>query len=137
MKLLVRGTPLGEMPHYIAAQGAAHASTLRELFGCLNARAIDPVGLRQYFDRRPDGERTCFVGARLLPAGCDLYRNGEGLHWRRKLPEDAEGPVGESPTGAGESPAPPIFNTGSEPSGALLPLLEQVLCELLSRTEKV
>jgi asparagine synthase (glutamine-hydrolysing) len=109
MKLLIQGSPLGVMPHYLAADGAKHASTLRELLGFLGdgMRAIDPVGLRQYFDRRPDGERTCFRNAKLLPAGLDLYQADDGLRCsRRELPK---------------------------PDLELLPLMEQVLGELLSQ----
>lgn len=113
MKLLVQGSALGELPHYVAAEGAAHAPSLRELLGMIGngGRAIDLVGLRQFFDRRPDGERTCFEGAKPLPAGFDLYCEDSTLHRRRrKLPE---------------------------PYGALLPLLEKAVSELLTPPRKI
>src|SRR5438874_12026792 len=89
MKLLVPASILGEMPHYLCAARMAHASTLRQLLGLVGqeAREIDPVGLRQYFDRRPDGERTCFHAAKMLPAGSDLFHDAN-LSWHsRKSPE--------------------------------------------------
>ena len=58
---------------------------MRQRFkGCLaslvrGARALDLTGLRQYFDRHPDGERTCFQWAKLLPAGLDLYLDHDQL----------------------------------------------------------
>jgi len=113
VKLLVQGSPMGMMPHYISATRGAHAPTLRELLDLLGdqARAIDPVGLRQYFDRHPDGERTCFQEAKLLPAGSDLYCDGENLRCHgRRLPL---------------------------PQGSLLSLLEHALQESLICADKV
>jgi asparagine synthase (glutamine-hydrolysing) len=115
MKRIFSGSSLGESPYYIALHRDTHASTIRALLGLLDkgdhrARAIDPVGLRQYFDRSPDGERTCFHNARLLPAGFDLCHDGNifRVH-RRELPES---------------------------NGTLLPLLELVLAEQLARVRK-
>ena len=111
MKLFVQGSLLGERPHYVSATGTTHAATLQTLLGFGDGtRRFDPVGLRQYFDRRPDGERTCFKDAKLLPAGSNLYRSADGLHFcSRELPE---------------------------PDGPLLPLLEQVLSELAASNTK-
>jgi asparagine synthase (glutamine-hydrolysing) len=115
MKLLRQGSALGELPYYIAADDGAHASTIRELLNVLDrtkgdARTLDPIGLRQYFDRRPDGERTCFQNAKRLPAGSDLYV-GEGatLHTRRR-----------------------DFSESNHP---LLDLLEIVVADLLARAD--
>ena len=113
MKMIIQGTTLGELPHYISAARAIHAPTILELMELLGdgARAIDPMGLRNYFERRPDGKRTCFLGAEFLPAGMDLYGDETNLSCtRRALPN---------------------------PSGALFPLLETVVKELLAQTTRI
>lgn len=113
MKLIIQGTALGELPHYISAARAAHAPTIGELLKDLgdDARAIDAVGLRNYFDCRPDGKKTCFLAAELLPAGSDLYGDDTHLHCTsRALPR---------------------------PSGPLFPLLENVVKELLAQTTRI
>lgn len=95
MTLLHRATALGELPHYVAPDHGAHATTLRGLLGPLDdgASAVDPVGLRAYFARQPDGERTCFQGARLVPAGFDLRRSGTGIELQPRAMPDSTGPL--------------------------------------------
>lgn len=115
MKRVCAGSALGESPYYFALNHDAHASTIRGLLNLLDpadrrARSIDPMGLRQYFDRSPDGERTCFQNVRLLPPGTDLCHDGDTFRVRRReLPK---------------------------PNGMLLQLLELVLADQLARARK-
>ena len=68
-------------------------------------------GLRQYFDRRPDGRRTCFEKVQILPAGCDLYStDGKLSVQQRNLPSSG---------------------------GPLLPLLEARIAALLARARNL
>lgn len=95
MTLLHPGSRFGEWPHYVALADGAHAATVRELFSLLpdEARAIDVVGLRQYFDRRPDGVRTCFQRISRLPAGCDLRSDGNQLRVCPRVLPESDGPL--------------------------------------------
>ena len=114
MNLLHQGSLFGESPHYLAQDERVHASSLRELLGRINRDSctVDTLGLRQYFERRPDGIRTCFQRAERLPAGFDLYEDGGRLRTRcRDL-------------------LPP-------PDGPLLPLLEECIVALLAGAENV
>lgn len=107
MKLVAQTGHLGELPYYISAARDAHASTVRGIFEVTgdSSRKLDLIGLRRYFERKPDGERTCFERARLVRAGSDLFMDGERLRCRRRALPDQ--------------------------SGELLPLLETVMGELL------
>src|SRR5690349_16764350 len=90
MRLLHRGSWLGELPCYIACAEQVHARSLRDLFATAGdgSPRLDEEGLRQYFSRSPDGVRTCFQRAQVLPAGCDLFSdNGKMVYCRRTLPE--------------------------------------------------
>ena len=73
---LASSAPLGLEPWYYTDEGV-HGPTIAGLFAAQPAlsRALDPVGVRQFLDQQPDGSRTCFATARLLPARCELWRN--------------------------------------------------------------
>jgi len=106
---------LGESPCYIAPARRAYASSVRELLGAAarGARQIDATGLRQYFQRRPDGTKTCFQGIQRLPAGFDLCEcDGQLILRPRMVRADCSG-------------------------GDLLALLENSVATLLASSKKV
>ena len=90
MNLLRQGSVLGESPYYVARSQRAHAPSLRKLLTLVGngSPVIDRIGLRQYFDRRPDGVRTCFEATEILPAGCDLFDDDGRLDIRRRVLPD-------------------------------------------------
>jgi len=111
--VLARNTALGLRPHYFHEAGAAHAFSIRRLFSEHPElpRVIDSAGLRQYFERQPDGLRSCFKGILPVPSGMELrLRNGSMILSEAELPE----PCGRS----------------------LIELLELVLEELLARSHR-
>lgn len=75
MKQIVSASPLSVQPHYCLKDGSGHAETIHELF--VNrpdvTRALDREGIQNYFNKRPDGIRTCFENVRLLPENHGIW----------------------------------------------------------------
>jgi asparagine synthetase B (glutamine-hydrolysing) len=76
-----RDSRLGLHPCYFHEGGSTHAPTIAGLIDATPLRAPrpDPEGLRQYFDRRPDGRRTCFEQVGKVPAHHRLIKHANAL----------------------------------------------------------
>jgi asparagine synthase (glutamine-hydrolysing) len=124
--VLARNTAMGLRPHYFHEAGAVHSASIRRLFAEHPElpREIDLTGLRQYFDRQPDGLHSCFQGVSPVPSGMELrMRDGSMVLSKAELPD----PCGRSLIGLLELAVEDLLARSRRPAFALSGGLDSAL----------